>query len=62
MKMIILGNGFDLASKLPTGYFDYFDVRFEKVSYLERIVDEILEASEFQTKYFEEILFIQIKS
>ena len=25
MKIVILGNGFDLASKLPTKYEDYFN-------------------------------------
>ena len=40
MKIVILGNGFDLASELPTKYEDYFNCyENENKNQLEQIED-----------------------
>jgi hypothetical protein len=47
MKMIILGNGFDLASGLPTSYKDYFEYRVKQKS---KDFDQILSLLIFSYK------------
>lgn len=47
MKLVILGNGFDLGNGLPTSYFDFFSYRFRSVeSDLEKLQDLLDEKEE----------------
>lgn len=42
MKLVVIGNGFDRASALPTSYNDYFKYRFFKFKSIFLIIEELI--------------------